>query len=226
MDVGQRWLESLLEGVEALADSRIVHAGSAWVLASGTRLAEDARLDPASAYARHKAGQDRLLGQGHVPWINLRLFNVFGRYEKLSRLVPSLVVRLHRGQPAAVSHGGQVRDFNDVDDVAAAFTLALAAKDDAWNAMYHIGTGRATSARELAEMVAGVTGHADLIRFGAGTTQDQDLPALTSDPGLATRMLGWEVDTPLEQRVRSTVEWWLERLVSTDTRLPAEESIR
>ena len=228
--IGHRQLETLVDAIGKLDDSRLVHTGSAWVLAPGLQLAEDARVDPRSPYAIHKAEEDRLLpdlarNRG-VSWINLRLFNVFGRYERPNRLLPGLVARLSRGEPADVSHGGQVRDFNDVDDVSRAFLLALAAPQKAWDAIYHIGSGRGTTARELVRIIAGFTGNADLIRFGAETTPDQELSALVSNPTLAARALGWMVEAPLEDRVRSAVEWWRQRLSSTTGLRPAEESVR
>lgn len=224
--LGHAPLEALLDCLERLGDARFVQVGSAWVLASGTHLAEDAPVDPRTAYARHKLEQDRLVAEARVPWINLRLFNLFGRYEKPTRLVPTLVARLRRGETADVTHGTQLRDFNDVDDAATAFALALRAPDDEWNAVYHIGSGRATSVSELVEMVAELTGNPGLVRFGSESTQDQDLAALTADSGLAARTLGWTVPAPLEERVREAVEWWLERLDPRGIRRPAEESLR
>ena len=225
-ELGHQPLLALLAGLEKLGDARFVQVGSAWVLAPGTRLAEDAPVAPRTPYARHKLDEDRLVAKARVPWVNLRLFNLFGRYEQPSRLVPTLVARLRRGETADVTRGTQLRDFNDVDDAATAFALALRAPDNAWNALYHIGTGRATSVRRLVEIVADRIGGIDRVRFGAESTQDQDLAALTADSGLAVRELGWTVPAALEERVGEAIEWWLERLDSGVTRQPAEESLR
>lgn len=225
-EIGHGPLAALLDVLDAAGDARFVHVGSAWVLASGTDLAEIASVDPRTAYARHKLEEDRLVANTRVPWINLRLFNLFGRYESPTRLVPTLVARLRRGEKAEVTHGAQLRDFNDVDDAAAAFALALRAPDEAWNALYHIGSGRPTSVRALVAMVAELTGNANLVRFGAESTHDQDLAALTADSRLAARKLGWSVAAVLEDRVRKAVEWWLDRLATDLTPRPAEESLR
>lgn len=212
----RRPLENLLEGLSGTHVPRFLQVGSAWVLAPGDALGESAPVSPANAYGSNKAREETLLARladdAGVPWMNLRLFNLFGRFERPTRLLPSLVARLSRGEPAELTHGDQVRDFNDVDVAAHVFARALAAREDACGAAYHIGSGRGTSVRELAFGVADIVGNRDLIRFGASETEDDDVPILVSDPALATKTLGWRPDRDLEARIREAVDWWLARL--------------
>jgi dolichol-phosphate mannosyltransferase len=221
-------LHTLFDGLRGTVGPRFVHVGSAWVLASGTELGEDAALDPGTPYARHKAAQDALLPrlgeETGVPWLNLRLFNVFGRFEAPTRLLPHLVARLSRSEHADLTRGEQLRDFNDVDDVAEAFRLALRAPDEGCGSIYHIGSGRATSVRELVDLVTQRLGGAELVRFGTGQADDDRLPALVADPALARRFLGWKPGAPLPERVHAAVEWWLDR-IDAERRQP-EESLR
>lgn len=208
-------LEALFAGLAATSDARFVHTGSAWVLAGGDRLAEVAPLDPYSPYTRNKARADALLPElgerSGVPWINLRLFNAFGRYEPATRLLPHLVARLSRGEPAQLSHGDQVRDFTDVDGMAEAYVLALKAPREACGAVYHVGSGHGTTVREFAAAVAEVVGNGDLVHFGAADTEDQRRPSLVADPALARRSLGWAPDADLRSRIHSAARWWLDR---------------
>ena len=161
-----------LDAVEGVDGSRFVHTGSAWVLAPGLHLGGGA---PSSLARRTRSTRPRTTAacraspEAGTRWINLRLFNVFGRYES-PRLVPHLVERLVARGAAELSHGEQVRDFNDVDDIAEAFAAALRAHESAWDAMYHIGSGRGTSARELVQIVAERARRAEPLRFGASKT--------------------------------------------------------
>jgi nucleoside-diphosphate-sugar epimerase len=214
--LGHGALETVVRELSSQEDARIVHVGSAWVLGPGVSLDETSPVEPRSPYARHKAAEDELvqrLGETTgVRWITLRLFNVFGRYERPTRLLPYLVARLSRGEEAHVTHGQQVRDFTDVDEAADAFALALAAPERAWNRLYHIGSGTGTTVREFAELVAAGAGDAALIRFGTAQTSDAHLPALVADCSLARRELGWAPEDGLRDRVASVVAWWRERL--------------
>ena len=211
-------LEILLRSMRDVPRSRFLHVGSAWVLAPGQRLDEAARLDPVTQYARNKALQDTFLpalaDAAGVPWINLRLFNLFGRYEREHRLIPTLVARLSRGEGVDLTHGDQIRDFNDVDVAAAAFADALAAPDDACGAVYHVGSGRGTAVRELAGLIAGILGGESLLRFGASGAEDEGISELVADPSRASATLGWRPDLDLEGRVREAVAWWQERLAA------------
>jgi nucleoside-diphosphate-sugar epimerase len=219
------WLETLFEGLSGVKGARFIHTGSAWVLAPGTGLDEQARIGPRTPYAENKFREDLMLPtlgeRTGVPWINLRLFNTFGKYENPSRLLPYLLARLAAGETADLSHGEQVRDFNDVDLVARAYLLALRAPDSACGAVYHIGSGRGATMREFAMAAAAILGRADLIRFGAATTQDQDMSCLVADPRLAQLVLNWAPETDLEKLIRRTARWWLDRWKTMDELNPA-----
>lgn len=208
-------LEALVGALGECGGRRFVHTGSAWVLGAGDRLDESAPLDPVLPYSRTKALEARRLPEAAedagVAWVNLRLFNMFGRYESPSRLLPYLVRRLSRGQPAELADGDLVRDFNDVEDMARAFLLALRAPDADCGRVYHIGSGRGTRVRDFAGMVADVVGDGGELRWGSREAPDAHLDRLVADPGLARRRLGWSVPAPLEDRVRRAAEWWLTR---------------
>lgn len=208
-------IELMLEELSRTDESRFVHTGSAWVLASGSKLAEDAAVAPTLDYAKAKARLDEALGplseRFRVPFVNLRLFNVFGRYEDGRRLLPHLVNQWRQGLAAHLTHGDQIRDFNDVDDVAEAFRLALLAPPSACGTVYHIGSGRGTSVRQFAASVAEAMGVSGEIEFNSTETLDRHIPALVSDPGRATKHLGWNPRDNLEVRIRDAVKWWLAR---------------
>lgn len=209
-------LRAVVGALEGVPGARLVHTSSAWVLRPGVGLAEDAAVEPRSPYARNKARADELLpglaAAAGVAWLTLRPFNLFGRYEDPQRLVPHVVARLMRGEVAELSHGSQLRDFNDVDAVARAYVAAAAADDAAYGALYHVGSGRATTARELALLVAAELGRPDLLSFGARETADDDVPALVADPRRARDVLGWQTPEPLEAVVPQVVDWWRGRL--------------
>jgi dolichol-phosphate mannosyltransferase len=207
-------LETMFECLSGTKESRLIHTGSAWVLGSGVNLAEDAAVDLHSAYARTKWRIDGLLPVLHkkmgVDWINLRIFNVYGKYEAETRLLPYLVSHLQQGKIANLSHGNQVRDFNNVDDVAEAYALALRAKKSTCGQIYHIGTGVGLTVKEFASIVAEVTGNDELIEYGSTKSPDQQLTELTANPALAQKKLGWSPPSRPDERIKQAARWWLE----------------
>lgn len=209
-------LARLARGLARGGGTRLVHTGSAWVLPGGEALAEDAPAAPASPYARAKALEDRLLpelaNRAGVEWVNLRLFNLFGRWERPERLIPYLVERLASGRPADLSSAGNVRDFTDVDAAAEAFVLALRAPPAAVDRLYHVGSGRGTSIARMADLVAGVVGRPDLVRFERRATTDAAMAVQIADIGRARAHLGWSPPDDLDARVRAAARWWSRRL--------------
>jgi polyisoprenyl-phosphate glycosyltransferase len=208
-------VETMFDALSRVDGARFVHTSSAWVLAPGKGLAEDAPVAPSLDYAKAKAKLDEALESLQrtcgVPFVNLRLFNVFGRYEAIHRLLPHLVDQWRRGRPARLAHGEQVRDFNDVNDIAEAYRLALLCPPSACGAVYHIGSGRGTSVREFAAIVRAAMDVPGEIEFDTARTRDQHVPALVSNPALAVRVLGWQPRDHLEVRIRDAVKWWLAR---------------
>jgi UDP-glucose 4-epimerase len=212
-------LENLVTAASAVGARRIVHAGSAWVLPGGEALHEGTPSAPTSPYGRVKAIEDTklpTLAERHgLEWLNLRLFNLFGRHERPERLIPYLVDRLSRGRPAELADGERVRDFTDVDLMSEAFELALRASPAAADSLYHLGTGRGWSIRMMAELVAGVTGGVELIQFGRRSTPDT-LAVQVADVGHARTMLGWSPPDDLPARVREVTRWWLGRVTDDE----------
>ena len=218
-------LRVILESRRRVPGSRLLHAGSAWTLAGGDQLDESATVAPTTPYAENKAQADALLPQlaaeAAVSWINLRVFNMFGAYEDRARLLPTLVASLARGVAVDLTHGDQIRDFNDVDTVAAAFTAALSAPETACRRVYHIGSGRGTSVREFTSIVAGAVGTSAPLRFGAVPGQDDGIPCLVADPRRARQLLDWKPDPSLPAAATKAVEWWLARNGSIASKVPA-----
>jgi nucleoside-diphosphate-sugar epimerase len=195
---------------------RFVHTSSAWVLPAGDGLDELTAPDPRLPYALAKIRAERLLAElapaTGVPWVNLRLFYIFGQHEAPQRLLPSLVARLSARQSVEISGADRVRDFTDVDTVARAYVAALAAGDTAWNRTYHIGSGSGITLREFALTVAEQAGDPSLIRFGSRPMPDSYLDRQVADPRHAHRVLGWCPPRDARPSVRAATRWWLDRL--------------
>jgi nucleoside-diphosphate-sugar epimerase len=189
------------------------------VLRPGGDLDESAPVEPNLAYvpyAAHKLREERCIARcgerTRVPWIHLRLFYLFGRYERLSRLLPRLVHNLERSRPVELSSGLQVRDYTDVDGVATAFVAALSADDASTGFVYHIGSGRGLTIREFAQIVADVVGDASLLMFGTADVPDARQAYIVANPTRAFQRLGWAAPADTEQKIREVARWWLTRL--------------
>ncbi|MFD3485783.1 NAD-dependent epimerase/dehydratase family protein [Streptomyces sp. NPDC058665] len=199
---------------------RLVFVSSASVYGLGptsslrtARFSEEDPLAPASVYANTKVWGEHqtaliLAGQGDSHAI-VRYFSVYGEPQLIKENSHSWVVawygmRAVLGLPLQLNGGGlQIRDFVHVDDIADA-TLLAALAPRAHRSTINIGSGRATSIREVADLVRRHCPGSALVR--TPMPQGDPLGACAT----TTRMkdiLGWEPSVRIEDGVRQYVEW-------------------
>jgi UDP-glucose 4-epimerase len=156
----------LLRACRGTRVRRLVYASSSAIFgeAESIPIVEDHRQSPESFYALSKLTAEKytLLAWRHwrVPGVCLRYFNVFGlpmEDNEYTGVISIFFRRLAAGLPLRIfGDGSQVRDFVYVDDVARANMLAAMFSQS--GRTYNIGTGKAISIRELAEIMQRTTG--------------------------------------------------------------------
>ena len=145
--------------------------------------------------------------------ITLMPTNLYGPGDNFSltgsHVLPALIRKCHE---AVLAHADSVtvwgtgtprREFLHVDDLADACLFLMRHYDD--EAIVNVGTGEDLSIRELAELVARVTG------FGGGLEFDASKPDGTPRKLLDVsflRSLGWQAQVPLEEGVQRTYQWF------------------
>lgn len=218
-----RDLEGLVTGnvlltcnvIAALADRpprRFVHVGSCSEYAPFYgigRLAEDHVLAPSSLYGAAKASAflcgRALAERSGVPFVALRLFNVYGPGEAPTRLVPYLLARLRAGETPELTGGEQVRDFTFIDDVADAL---IAAASDALTpgCAYNVCTGMPVRVREVIERVAGLAGRSGAeLGLGRRPYREDEPMWIVGNPGRFVAATGWAPRVELAEGLRRMV---------------------
>jgi nucleoside-diphosphate-sugar epimerase len=170
-------------------------------------------LHPDTIYGRCKLAAALVLeaaavaGRGSAAWA--RAFFPYGPGEPAERFIPSLIRGLLSGEAVACSHGNQIRDFIYVDDVAQGLVELLCS--DATGA-FNMGTGRATSLRQVAELVTARLGRAELVQFGARPASADDPQRVVADMSRTKSATGWQPAVSLEQGIDHTIAAWRDRL--------------
>jgi UDP-glucose 4-epimerase len=150
-------------------------------------------------YAASKAACEDLIGfqvgTGLLGATTLRIFNAAGasagRADRdLTRIVPRAVAAADRTLPALEVNGTgtAVRDFVHVDDVAAAFALALRANSPGRHSVYNLGA-HAASVNDVVEAVERVAGVPVPLRHRPAVAQEAEI--LTADTSAIAQDLGW-----------------------------------
>jgi len=123
-----------------------------------------------------------------------------------SHVIPALVRKMltSPGEVVLWGDGSPTREFLYVEDCAEGLVLAAERYDGP--EPVNLGSGREISIRELAELVADVTGFEGEIRWDTSMPNGQ--PRRSLDASRARALFGWEARTPLREGIERTVAWY------------------
>jgi GDP-L-fucose synthase len=121
-------------------------------------------------------------------------------------VIPALIRKMHEATDSIVlwGDGTPTREFLYVDDCAEGIQLAGERYDGA--DPVNLGTGVETSIRDLAELIAELSGFDGEIVWDASMPNGQ--PRRSLDVSRAKRLFGFEARTSLRAGLARTVEWY------------------
>lgn len=169
-------------------------------------------IGPRSVYDEAKRFSEALTMAYHrtygVATRIVRIFNTFGPRMQLDdgRVVPNFVGQALRGQPLTLyGDGGQTRSFCYVADLVDGLVRLLASDEPT---PVNLGNPREVTIREFAEVINALTGNqAGVVVMPESRTQG-DPQRRRPDIAKASRVLGWEPRTPLEEGLRHTIAYF------------------
>jgi UDP-glucose 4-epimerase len=192
----------------------IVYASSAAIYGdcSTVPIGEDTPVAPLSAYGADKSACElhaRVAGAVHkIPTVGLRFFNLYGPRQDAqspySGVIALFADRLRLGEPVEIFGDGEhVRDFTYVGDAVGALDRALTAASTS-APVFNICTGKGTSVRALAEMMAewyqtDITAYYSPARSG-------DVRISVGNPRRAAEQLGFRAETALADGLATTLD--------------------
>lgn len=175
---------------------------------------EEKQLFPTSVYAVSKQDQEQYclaVGRAYkIPTVAFRYFNVYGTRQALSNPYTGVCAifssRLLNDQaPTIFEDGEQSRDFVHVSDIVQANLLALETSGGDYQAM-NIGTGRATSVKQIAKLLAKGLGK-EIDPEIVGKYREGDIRHCVADISKARKLLGYEPKVTLEAGLAELLEW-------------------
>jgi UDP-glucose 4-epimerase len=210
--------------VEAARDTgveRIVYFQTA--LCYGTQPLEnpislDHPIRPDSSYAISKTAGEQYIQLSGIPYVSLRLANVYGP-RNLSGPLPTFFQRLSEGKPCFVMDTR--RDFVYVNDL---LEVVLAALNGTGEGVYHVSSGSDHAIKELFDAVVDAMGVELDEEVEVRPRPEEDAPSILLDPSRTEKDFGWNAKIPLAEGVAEAIAWYREHGVgATYTHLKAEE---
>ena len=169
----------------------------------------------ASVYALSKFDQERMclmIGRAYnLPVVALRFFNAYGPRQALSNPYTGVLAifaarLLNDSSPRIFEDGLQQRDFVSVYDVARACRLALEVPAAAGE-VFNIGSGQASTVRDVAARLAQVLGKEQIEPEIIGKYRVGDIRHCFADIGKARRVLGYLPQVTLDDGLAELAAW-------------------
>jgi len=132
---------------------------------------------------------------------------------KTSHVLPALIRKFHEAKIKGQSEveiwgtGSPRREFLHVDDLADACLFLM--KNYSENKIINIGVGKDQTIRELAEIIAGLTGFKGSIRFDTGKPDGTPVKRLDVSK---INSIGWRARIGMEQGIAETYKWYAENV--------------
>jgi dTDP-L-rhamnose 4-epimerase len=190
------------------------------------------RPNLASVYALTKFVQERLtltLAPAYgMEGVALRLFNVYGPGQALSNPYTGVLAifasrLLNNQRPSVFEDGAQRRDFVHVEDVAAAFLLALD-QPEAAGRVFNIGSGRDVAIADVALGMARAMGRERLAPEFLGKARAGDIRHCFADISLARDTLGFSPRQDFDDSLGELAAW-VERQRAVDLVVQARREL-
>ena len=206
--------DNLLSAAASLSNApSVVMAGSGYEYAAQSRpLTEDDPIFPASLYGITKAAATYCAANyaTSLPITVLRVFNVYGRGERLPRLLPYIVQNARVGSPVEVTACEQIRDFIYVRDLASIFWRALeCSPKNGQLRTLNVGSGSPVPLRDFVCNVVRILQEEGVnaqVKFGARPYRAGEPMYYAADTSRMAALLGNQPVTPLVVGVRDTLE--------------------
>ena len=224
---GRYWYANLMMGAHVLEQARLHETSKVVVVGTvcaypkfaSVPFSEDAIWDgyPEETNAPYGVAKKSVLvgaqayrAQYGLNAIFLLPTNLYGPRDNFdletSHVIPALIRKMIESDEEVVlwGDGTPTREFLYVDDCVEGLVLAAERYDGA--DPVNLGAGREISIRELADLVADVTGFSGTITWDAERPNGQ--PRRSVDATRARELFGFEARTPLREGIERTAAWY------------------
>ena len=189
---------------------KVVYASSASVYGNSITIpiTEEHNKKPINPYGSTKLEAEYLAekySKSGTPIIGLRYFNVYGKGQNpnyagvITKFQENIMTEK---SPIIFGDGLQVRDFISVDDVCQANLAAM--KNNVKNGFFNIGTGIATSIKNLADLMISLSGKS--LKPEYSSLPEGDVKLSQADINLALKKLSWKPKITLKDGLRELLK--------------------
>jgi UDP-glucose 4-epimerase len=228
-DVNVAGTFNVLEGCQRNGVARLVYSSSASVYGDAVvePMAEGHPFNNKNFYGATKIAGEAMARAFHfrygLDYVGLRYMNVYGPRQDYRGAYIAVIMKMLDAidcgeAPTIFGDGSEAFDFVAVRDCGLANVCAM--KADTTDRFYNVGTGTRTSLKELAEMLIGLTGCAQPIRY-APRSQATLVRNRIGCPVRAREEIGFDARITLADGLRELIDWRRAHIAEVDRRRSA-----
>ncbi len=192
------------------ASSREVYGDNLRTFAKAEERIEPYKLK--SPYAATKVAAEALICAYHqsynLDYLIFRLSNVYGKYDKSDRVIPTWIKAVRKGKDLIVYGVQKAYDFTYIGDCVAAFMLGTKRFKSVKNDTYNIASGEATKLTDLVAMIQEEMGAKG--KPGIEDTRVGEVDYYRADIDYARQKFGYEPKVDIKEGIKKTVKWYEE----------------
>jgi nucleoside-diphosphate-sugar epimerase len=133
-------------------------------------------------------------------------YTIYGGNYKQQKVIDLLFQSLTAEEPIKLSDGFQQFDFIHIDDICSFFVTlinCIFTKDIKNDEVFHLGTGKPYSLREIASLIEKQSGKQLNIEWGATKPRERDTIYACASIAKNIHLLGWEAKISIEERLKT-----------------------
>tara|TARA_X000000950_G_C13811974_1_gene618057 strand:+ start:431 stop:1348 length:918 start_codon:yes stop_codon:yes gene_type:complete len=168
---------------------------------------EKAKCKPNSSYGLAKYSASKLLiNKNYFKFVILRLYQVFGPYQKIDRLVPFTINSCLKGKPFNCTEGNQKRDFLFVEDLTN-LIIKIVKKKNFNSGIFNVGQGKPVSVRYVVKNIKKNIQKGKPIFGGIEMRKDEN-KLLYPNIYNAKKTFNWSPNTSFKKGIKKTIKFY------------------
>ncbi len=191
--------------------SKLVYVSTCHVYGKQDRvpITEESVPHPIDIYSASKTAAESLaLSFAEMYDMNVsisRAFNHFGPRQRAPFLIPSVILRILKGEVLEMGNPAPTRDFSFIDDIVRGY--ALLAEQGRPSEVYHFCNGVERSVQQIVDTIVKISGYKGEVRWNPDARR-VDIPRSLGDYSKAKKALGWSPRVSFEDGIKRAVAWY------------------
>lgn len=207
-------LKNLLKIINLKKLSLFIQAGSSLEYGKlNSPQGEKIRCKPISPYGKAKRLSSEFLRKKiKKKVIILRLYQIYGPYQKFDRLIPHVIKSCIQNKKFECSEGLQLRDFLHVDDLVILFNKIINDKKIKYG-IYNVGSGSPISVRKIIKIINNYVKKGSPV-FGKIKMRSDETKILYPKISKISKIYKWRPKTNISSGLKKTIEYYRKNIIN------------